>query len=131
EHPCARAAALLRDGQYKNAYERRPDAGGSGAPSSTRRQVDAALFPLPKRPEHHYFGAAVLGGTGVRYYGEYCLVLKEDKAVIADDTQVLDRNSYDAMFPPLAGSDPLPTIVARLRGEWRDDLLPIVKLKIL
>ena len=39
---------FLRDGQYKNAYERRPDAGGSGAPSSTRRQVDAALFPLPK-----------------------------------------------------------------------------------
>ena len=32
---------FLRDQRYKNAYERRPDAGGSGAPSSTRRQVDA------------------------------------------------------------------------------------------
>ena len=60
---------FLRDGRYKNAYERPPDAGTAAPPSETRQQVDAALFPAPADPAQHYFGAAVLGGTGVRYYG--------------------------------------------------------------
>jgi len=141
------AYALLRflhERQYKNAYERQADAGSdAGGPSATRREVDAALFPAPARPPaQHYFGAAVLGGTGVRYYGEYCVVLKEEEKVIRDempvvekvipgDTQVLDRNSYDTMFAPLAGVEPLPDVMKRLRGQWGNDLLAIVKLKIL
>lgn len=123
---------FLRDQRYKNAYERRPEAGSQGASSDTRRRVDAALFPPPKRPQDHYFGAALLGGTGVRYYGDYCVVLKEQATVIPDNTQVLDRNSYDAVFSPLSNvEEALPTVIQRLRGEWADDLLPIAKLKVL
>ena len=36
--------------------------------------MDGALFPAPSRPDEHYFGAAVLGGAGVRYYGDYCTI---------------------------------------------------------
>jgi hypothetical protein len=122
---------FLRDRHYKNAYERVADAGDQAAPSATRRGVDDALFPAPLKPRDHYFGATVLGGTGVRYYGDYCIVLKEDSAIIPDQTQVIDRNSYDMMFAPLVGREPLPVIAQRLRGGWATDLLAIVKMKIL
>jgi hypothetical protein len=123
--------SFLRDRQYKNAYERTSEAGDDAAPSPTRRLVDDALFRAPLRPEEHYFGAAVLGGTGVRYYGDYCLVLNEDSATIPDDTQVLDRNSYDMVFSPLADLEPLDNVADRLRGQWADALLPMVKMKVL
>jgi len=122
---------FLRDRRYKNAYEGAAAAGDQAMPSPTRRSVDAALFPAPLRPGDYYFGATVLGGTGVRYYGDYCLVLKEDPAIIPDDTQVLDRNSYDMVFAPLADREPLADIAARLRGQWARDLLAMVKMKIL
>jgi len=123
---------FLREGAYKNAYEREPQIGENAGPSETRRKVDAALFPAPPSPHDRYFGAAVLGGTGVRYYGDYCIVLKEDKTIVPDDTQVLDRNSYDTLFSPLNRvNEPLATIVTRLSGQWATDLVPMVKLKIL
>jgi len=120
---------FLHEGRYKNGYELPARAGsGKGSTSDTRREVDAALFPSSSPPPaEHYFGAAVLGGSGVRYYGEYCVVLK----VVADDTQVLDRNSYDAKFPPLVGLESIGNIMDRLRGRWRRDVVPMVKLKIL
>ena len=122
---------FLRDKHYKNAYERLAEAGDSSGPSPTRQSVDDALFPVPLQPRDHYFGATVLGGTGVRYYGDYCIVMKEDSQTIPDNTQVLDRNSYDMVFPPLAGREPLPDIAQRLRGQWAHDLLAMVKMKIL
>lgn len=74
----------------------------------------------------------MLGGSGVRYYGDYCVVLKEDKTIVPDDTQVLDRNSYDAVFSPLnAVDEQLAEIMKRLRGHWGSDLVPMAKLKIL
>ncbi|MFN7983034.1 MAG: hypothetical protein U0Q11_14345 [Vicinamibacterales bacterium] len=122
---------FLRDGAYKNAYERASEIGDASPPSATRTKVDGALFRDPDRPEDHYFGAVVLGGTGVRYYGEYCVVLKEDASVVPDDTLVLDRNSYDIVFEPLAGREDTSHIVERLRGRWTSDLMAMVKMKVL
>jgi hypothetical protein len=122
---------FLREGHYKNAYERWVEAGDKAAPSPTRCTVDDALFPPPLRPGDYYFGAVVLGGTGVRYYGDYCIVLKEDASVIPEGTQMLDRNSYDIVFAPLAGRESLRDIVERLRGEWATDRLAMAKMKIL
>lgn len=124
---------FLREGRYRNGYELKVRIGSSkGRPSDTRRAVDDALFPSSgpwagPPPAEHYFGAAVLGGSGVRYYGEYCVVLK----AVADDTRVLDRNSYDATFPPLAGLASIGEIMGRLRGLWKPDIVAMVKLKIL
>jgi hypothetical protein len=38
-----------------------------------------------------------LNGAGVRFYGDFCLVLKS----VGDKTPILDRNSYDLMRSPL------------------------------
>jgi hypothetical protein len=121
---------FLKQGQYKNAYERAPRIGKETKPSETRLTVDRALFPTPPPANERYFGAAVLGGAGVRYYGDYCVVLKEES--VSEDTQVLDRNSYDAVFPPLKDLDEsLDQVMDRLRGQWAADLVPMAKLKIL
>jgi len=128
----ARALLLfLREGRYRNTYERPADIGQKdAAPSKTRREVDAALFPSPMSPRQYYFGAAVLGGTGVRYYGDYCLVLKQ--SALAPDTQILDRNSYDTVFEPFTDlQESVVDIVRRLRGRWGADAVAMSKLKIL
>jgi hypothetical protein len=129
--PAHALLGFLREGRYRNAYERTPDIGYPTTPSPTRLEVDAALFPGPAGPPEHYFGAAVLGGTGVRYYGDYCVVLQEGQRIVPDDTQVLDRNSYDAKFAPLVNRASVDDIVRRLRGLWGADLLAMAKLKIL
>lgn len=86
-------------GGYKNVYEGPVIEGKHLAPSCTRKKVDAIIDLV--RPEEFYFCALSLGGTGMRFYGEYCVVLKSP-----DDAngvkKVLDRNSYDFLTPPLA-----------------------------
>jgi hypothetical protein len=84
--------AAFCSGRYLNCYDR-------NAQSKSREKVDRAL-PLPPgcTPETAYFGALELTGTGVRYYGDICLVLKGK--VVADDTLVLERNSYDLLRSP-------------------------------
>lgn len=100
----AAVCSATRDGDpkpYKNAYDLASYRVG-GMPSSgaseSRKTVDAAL-PLPagKTPIDIYFGAMELNGTGVRFYGDFCLVLRDVDA----QTVVLDRNSYDLIRTPL------------------------------
>jgi hypothetical protein len=64
---------FLADGRYKNAYELPFVAGAERQPSTTRQQVDKLIQLVP--PKDYYFGAIALGGTGIRFYGEYCLSL--------------------------------------------------------
>lgn len=119
---------------YKNCYDLAALRVGQAAPESPsdrRLMVDAAL-PLPpgRSAGEVYFGAVELTGCGIRFYGDICLVLKPD--AVAGDTVLLDRNSWDVAFAPVAG-----TVTARpqhlqhaaraevLRswsGTWRDDL---------
>src|SRR5215831_11065235 len=96
------AYALLRflaDGAYKNLYERPIIGGERKGPSPERVQVDQ-LLGFGSNAQNYYFGAVALGGTGVRFYGEYCLVIKAGE--VAADTQVIDRDSYDLLLPPLS-----------------------------
>lgn len=81
---------------YKNVYERPVVAGKALTPSATRERVDKICLD---QPANHYFCALAIGGTGMRFYGEYCVVLGSplDKAV----ELVLDRNSFDFEKEPL------------------------------
>ena len=116
--------SFLKDGRYKNAYERPVVAGRDRGTSTTRRKVDALL---DLREAHkYYFGAVIINGCGVGFYGEYCLVLRPDK--IARSTRLLDRNSYDLGAPPV---DTAPSAGKVLRGRWRRDLSSMVALRVL
>jgi len=124
---------LLRGDRYKNAYILAEEGGGThvvvgAAPGKhvekQRIDVDDAFRLLPAR--EYFFAAASLEGTGVRYYGEYCMVLQ---ALPSDDTQIVDRDSYEVLFEPLDRAD-RAKVVSALTGSWGKDLADIATIKI-
>lgn len=116
---------FLRVGRYQNAYERKVAIGLSpNNVNERRRRVDQLLFE--SEAGRYYFGALALGGCGVRFYGEYCMVLRE----VAPETRLMDRNSWDIEFEPLNRCDP-KEVVRFLKGQWGSDATHIAKLKVL
>jgi hypothetical protein len=69
-----------------------------------------------------------MGGAGVRYYGNYCLVLR--RKAVPPETRVFDRDSYDLLLPPLARSRRPAALVRKLRGVWERDLPAISVMKL-
>jgi len=120
---------FLRTGRYKNIYEKPIVGGESRTPTPERRQVDGWLEL--EKPAETYFAAVALGGAGVRFYGEYCMVLHP--ANVPGGTRLFDRDSYDLLLPPLAGRSDAGTrrLVATLRGTWDTDLVDMLLLKML
>jgi hypothetical protein len=120
---------------YKNSYNLgktvRIGEQPPGHRPTRRETVDAALeVTLGIDPRSTYFGAVELTGSGVRFYGDYCLVLKDPRL----GEPLLDRNSYDIARPPLATSDSLDTeemerSVAEISGTWDPDLKDILVVK--
>lgn len=87
---------------YQNTYDRATTLGTAcAAPVSVREFVDGMLESIPGAPHRTnlYFGALELNGTGIRFYGDICLVLKADHIDVS--TPVLEANSYDLVRPPL------------------------------
>jgi hypothetical protein len=118
---------FLRTGAYLNAYELPVIAGQARSPSVRRKRVDELLDLKP--PEGFYFGAAAMGGTGIRFYGEYCLVLKPSS--VDPKTRVLDRNSYDLLYPPLSERDDVGTLAKALKGGWSADTVTMLVRRVL
>lgn len=122
--------SLLPDNRYLNLYDRPLVGKARPEPSPQRVLVD---IKIGIRPKHTYFAAVALGGSGVRYYGEYCMVLK--LGVAQGATQLLDRDSYDLLLPPLAEIEPDdPTsalVVERIRGRWESDLRDMILMRVL
>jgi hypothetical protein len=121
--------SFLRSGDYRNIYEEPVVGGKRRTPTGERRKVDAWLA-LPD-PADFYFGAVALGGAGVRFYGEYCMVIRPSR--VAADTRLFDRDSYDLLQPPFAGHGEtrMSRIVAALRGRWDADLVDMLIMKML
>lgn len=122
-------------GQYSNVYERPVVEGKTLAPSPTRLAVDRLIGLV--RPERTYFCALSVGGTGMRFYGEYCVALKSPQDA-AGVRRVLDRNSFDFARPPLSSllaGRPLAQqqrIVARLFAAFRSaELADMLAIKVL
>jgi hypothetical protein len=116
---------VLATNQYLNLYDRPRIGGAAPEPSDARKWVDKTL----DLGETTYFGAVALGGAGVRYYGEYCMVLQLDQ--VADTTQLFDRDSYDILAEPLVA---LPLTAARidaLRGRWGSDRVDMAVRRVL
>ena len=127
------ADALLKfldTGEYKNIYENPVIGGTARQPSKERIEVDD-LLGFSGGAKNYYFGAAALGGTGVRFYGEYCMVIREQR--VHDDTQLLDRDSFDLLLPPLVTNDKTKRhqIANYLKGKWGEDLVEMLIMKML
>src|SRR5688572_23776725 len=125
--PADALLGFLRENHYQNTYERKIRMGQDlRSVNARRKRVDEALFGLDA--DKYYFGAVALGGCGVRFYGEYCLVLDHDE--IDPDTQIMDRNSWDIEFEPLSHYDKVE-VVSHLKGDWGSHAIDISKLKVL
>lgn len=122
--------ALLPDNRYLNVYDRPLVGTARPQPSPDRLEVDGRIGI---DAEHTYFAAVALGGAGMRYYGDYCMVL--EPRLVDDDTQLLDRDSYDLLLAPLAGIDAANPasrlVVDRIRGSWGPDLRAMVLMRVL
>ncbi|MFJ7793840.1 hypothetical protein [Pseudomonas sp. NPDC096950] len=115
-------------GGYKNSYDlgktiRLGDVIPT-PPPKLRELVDYAVSKATGiAADEIYFGAVEVNGSGVRFYGDYCLVLKDTQT----DEWVLDRNSYDIARPPLSWNGPLDQKqmiknVESISGKWSADL---------
>jgi hypothetical protein len=124
---------------YKNNYDlkKTPRLGSSGpnVDIPVRLLVDQILCSVTNsRPEEIYFGAVEVNGSGIRFYGDICFILKTD--AIKSDTVVLTSNSYDLVRPPitLAGHKPqvknLETHVKTMAGRWDNDTPEMAVLKV-
>jgi hypothetical protein len=126
---------------YKNGYDLGWFGIGSPGPKpSLRELVDAALPLSNQKPENVYFGAVELTGSGIRFYGDVCLVLR--RSAIDPDTLVLDRNSFDLISEPLrniinnqpegpARNRARASEAEKLAGNWKTDTGTIAALKAL
>jgi hypothetical protein len=118
--------SLLPDGRYLNLYER-PAVGGKRQETSPQREeVDCAMGIYG--PDV-YFAALALGGSGIRFYGEYCLVLILDQ--IDPDPQMFDRDSYDVLLPPFTDLKNPQLLIGRLIGRWSADRYAMTLMKVL
>jgi hypothetical protein len=117
---------LLPDGRYLNLYERPAVGGKRKQVSQERIDVDQAMGI--NGPDV-YFAALALGGSGIRFYGEYCLVLTLDK--IDSDPQMFDRDSYDVLQPPFTELPNPQVLIQCLIGRWDQDRYAMTMMKVL
>lgn len=152
---CRHVPALCKDSAagtqsaYKNTY----DLGKAG----TRRQrVDEAVEAVCRAcgvsvtKEKIYFAAVETMGTGIRFFGDFCMVLRfrpnwDDVNGLAwlttpeQQCLVLERNSYDLVRAPLvariaAAADAdqeRQAIAAQWLGSWASQLIDMVALRVL
>jgi hypothetical protein len=112
---------FLEEGHYRNIYELHQI--GARVVDQNRLDADAKVGTGPD----HYFAAAAMGGVGIRYYGEYCMVLKPGFG--AHDTQIFDRDSYDLLFAPLENLT--NEEIDCLKGSWSKDVASMILLRVL
>ena len=130
-------------GQYLNRHAISPRVGVSLKGPTARDRIDAALAKIGQdgalTDTNGHYGAVELNGTGVRYFGDICLVLRGDK--MADKTLTLLRNSYDMLVQPVVQrlanlssddqDDMAVTILKEWAGTWADDAVDITTFKMM
>ena len=107
---------LLNGDNYKNCYDL---AVGETQVDQIREYVDSLLFPNADGSDI-YFGAAALESIGIRFYGDYALVLKPD--LIDANEQIFDRDSYELIFVPFdnINVNERETLASLLKGKWSE-----------
>jgi hypothetical protein len=103
-----------------------PEIGSEGSDPEHKLRVEVDKLMGFADPSRIYFGAAALESAGVRFYGEYCMVLK----FVDPKTQIIDRDSFELVLPPLASSPNRRALARALKGSWSSDLFPMAAFKV-
>ncbi|MBB2206446.1 hypothetical protein [Gluconacetobacter takamatsuzukensis] len=118
---------------YLNAYDLVRLGKNPEAVSATRERVDQALAELVgQSAKDIYFVAAELNGTGIRFYGDICLVLESPENLA--QSVILESNSYDLVRAPKSAMTTTPATLLQeaqhMSGRWGDDLSAVAAIKI-
>ncbi len=118
---------------YLNAYDLVRLGINPKAVSRTRRRVDQALEVIVGgSAKDIYFVAAELNGTGIRFYGDICLVLESAENLA--ESVILESNSYDLVRAPKSAitttDDELQREARNMSGHWGEDLSAVAAIKI-
>ena len=138
-HVAAFCRAPHNGKNYKNTYDLnetpRLEGAGFKVKVPVRLVVDQTLCSVTNsQPEEIYFGAVEVNGSGIRFYGDICFILRVD--AMKSDTVILKSNSYDLVRPPItpAGQAPKPDLlkshVKTMAGRWDDDTPNMAVLKV-
>lgn len=118
--------------KYKNGY----DLGryiGDEENVPRRVSVDKSLPIEGDCYKKIYFGALEVNGSGVRFYGDFCLVLKS--SAIEPETTILDRNSYDLLRLPISvdstKAEKIKEEAEKIAGKWENDRGNMAAIKVL
>ena len=123
--------SFLAARRYHNLYENPVIGGVRRSPSKEREEVDQ-LLGFGNEARDFYFGAAALGGAGVRFYGEYCMAMKPSAVDPRKTrTRIFDRDSYDLLLSPLKDEPDPAALAQKLAGDWGSDLVDMLTLKLL
>ncbi len=132
---------------YKNRYDlaspsKDPQTLGAIVPTplSLREKIDSVIASLASTSDgrEFYYAAIELNGTGIRYFGDLCMVLKPEETDA--NTLVLFKNSYDLSRSPIReeifvnGSIDLGKAIEKakeLQGVWPDDVIEMAACKML
>jgi hypothetical protein len=132
---------------YKNRYDlaspsKDPQTLGAIVPTplSLREKIDSVIANLASTSDgrEFYYAAIELNGTGIRYFGDLCMVLKPEETDA--NTLVLFKNSYDLSRSPIReeifvnGSIDMGKAIEKakeLQGVWPDDVIEMAACKIL
>lgn len=138
--PAVRAVRFLApedaargQGIYENRYTYAARVGRALPEGSVREEIDQALAGLDASgkltTENGHYATMELNGTGVRYYGDVCLVPKDD--AVTEETLVLERNSYEVRVPPAArDAGTTQDKLAAWVGTWGADAIFMAARKV-
>jgi hypothetical protein len=123
---------------YKNTYDLKKTRLLGDIPKGdeipVRAVVDSALTGVTNTTASQiYFGALEVNGSGIRFYGDICFILKTE--MIDKNYVILTSNSYDLVRPPItpAGSrldaDALRKHATDMAGLWGKHMPHMAVLK--
>ncbi|WP_187431192.1 hypothetical protein ROLI_013610 [Roseobacter fucihabitans] len=121
-------------GEYQNRYTYAATVGKALPTNGVREKIDAALADIVvenglTKTNGHY-AAMDLNGTGVRYFGDVCLVLKD--CTVAADTLILERNGFEVRVPPVAaGDDTLEAELTKWAGKWAKHAVSMAAMRVI
>lgn len=137
------SSSLPGRGAYLNRTDVNRVIGKPLPKNSLRDRVDQAVCAAANvlrsslTPQTAYYGAMELNGTGIRYFGDVCLVLAPND----DDPVMLIRNSYDLSVPPVVNRLLPLTPIAQDRkaariaiewiGKWKSDACDMAIVKVM
>lgn len=111
-------------GVYKNVHMLIAEGEPQPFGYETRRRIDRSVFG--DCGEQLVYGSLNLGNSGNRYWGDYCVVLRQDSG--REQTSFIANSTYGYVWQPLIGLGRQVTVPIGSRATW-DNVYQLMIIK--